>query len=71
MVVVLYLGLGPMLASSLTHKFATLALDALTMLFWFAGFIALAAWRGDTLDGCSGRVCDTISAAAAFGAFEW
>lgn len=66
----LYLGLAPLLAPQFAHKFAILALDAVTMIFWFAGFIALSVYRGD-LDICYGRICDTISAACAFGAFEW
>lgn len=64
---------------------AMLALDALTMLFWFAGFIALAVFHhraeevyfgddvGDYYKACSlaGGICGEIEAAAVFGAFEW
>lgn len=71
MLVLLYLGLAPLLFSQFTHKFATLGLDAVTMIFWFAGFIALSVYRGDQHD-CDGfRVCDVITAACVFGAFEW
>lgn len=62
-----------------------LALDALTMLFWFAGFIALAVLHhqvenvyfgdgfGDLYKGCSfaGGICGQIEAAVVFGALEW
>ena len=62
-----------------------LGLDALTMLFWFAGFIALAVFDRDLHDvdvityfgneyrGCDflGNLCGTITAAVVFGAFEW
>lgn len=51
------------------HKFVILAAEALAMLFWFAGFIALAVFLTDRL--CFGRVCDAAKAATAFGAFEW
>jgi hypothetical protein len=39
------------------------------MLFWFGGFIALAAFLGDRF--CVGRVCNAAKAATAFAAFEW
>ena len=51
------------------HKFAILAVEALTALFWFAGFIALAVFLSDRV--CFGSVCSAAKAAAVFGAFEW
>jgi len=51
------------------HKFAILAVEAITMIFWFAGFIALAVFFQDR--PCKGRVCSSAKAAAAFGGFEW
>lgn len=48
---------------------AVLAVDALTMIFWFAGFIAVAVFIHDR--GCFGGVCSAAKAAAVFGAFEW
>ncbi|KAL8787970.1 MAG: hypothetical protein Q9195_007514 [Heterodermia aff. obscurata] len=42
LLILIYLTLAPRFLSSLANIFAILALDALTMLFWFAGFIALA-----------------------------
>ena len=42
MLVLIYLSLAPRFFASFANVFAILALDALTMLFWFAGFIALA-----------------------------
>lgn len=60
---------------------AMLGLDALTMLFWFAGFIALAVYHHQLeevyfdgiLQGCSvaGGYCGDVEAAVVFGAFEW
>ena len=51
------------------HKFAILAVEAVTMIFWFAGFVALAVFLSGRM--CYGRVCNTAKAAAVFGAFEW
>ncbi|MCJ1262767.1 hypothetical protein MMC22_002637 [Lobaria immixta] len=55
---------------SLAPAIVVLALDALTMLFWFAGFIALAVFHSN-LGECRGRVCDDLVAGIVFGAFEW
>jgi len=51
------------------HKFAILGVEVLTMLFWFAGFVALAVFLSDRV--CFGHVCSAAKAAAVFGAFEW
>lgn len=51
------------------HKFAILAAESLTMLFWFAGFLALAVFLSDRV--CYGHVCSAAKASAVFGAFEW
>lgn len=45
LLILLYLSLAPRFIAAVAHPFAMLALDALTMLFWFAGFIALAVFR--------------------------
>ncbi|MCJ1483160.1 hypothetical protein MMC06_003327 [Schaereria dolodes] len=67
---VIYLTVTPPYFPRLAHKYAIAALDALTMLFWFAGFIALAVFlTGLTL--CVGHVCRAAQAAAVFAAFEW
>jgi len=65
----LYLILAPWRFPAAAHKFGILAAEALTMLFWFAGFVALAAFLGNRV--CFGNVCNTAKAAAAFAAFEW
>ncbi|KAK4580465.1 hypothetical protein LTR86_000668 [Recurvomyces mirabilis] len=39
------------------------------MLFWFAGFIALAVFLSDRV--CFGHVCAAAKAACVFAAFEW
>ncbi|MCJ1289793.1 hypothetical protein MMC34_001326 [Xylographa carneopallida] len=52
-----------------SHPIATFVLLLLTALFWFSGFIALAVAVGPTCDG--NHACQTVAAAAAFGAFLW
>lgn len=71
MVVTIYLLVAPLKFPRLAPVIAVLVLDALTMLFWFAAFIALAVWKADKIGKCSGRICDTIVAGIVFGAFEW
>ncbi|MCJ1321953.1 hypothetical protein MMC15_007298 [Xylographa vitiligo] len=52
-----------------SHPIASFVLLLVTALFWFAGFIALAVAVGPT---CYGKhACETVAAAAAFGAFLW
>ncbi|MCJ1388845.1 hypothetical protein MMC18_001695 [Xylographa bjoerkii] len=52
-----------------SHPIASFVLLLVTALFWFAGFIAVAVFTGG---GCGGdRACQTLAAAAAFGAFLW
>lgn len=70
MVVSIYLLVAPLKFPRLAPVIAVLALDALTMLFWFAAFIALAVWKSN-LSFCWGRICQTIVAGIVFGAFEW
>lgn len=51
------------------HKFVILGVEALTMLFWFAGFVALAVFL--TGRRCDGSVCSAAEASTVFAAFEW
>lgn len=64
-----YLVVAPARFPAAAHKFAMLAVEALTMLFWFAGFIALAVWLNGRV--CFGSVCASAKAATVFAAFEW
>jgi hypothetical protein len=66
---VLYLALAPLKFPRFAHTYAILAVDAVTMIFWFAGFIALAVFLGDRV--CYGNVCNCAKTAAVFAAFEW
>jgi len=73
--VLAYLVATPMFAPSLHNRWAVLALEAVTMIFWFSGFIAVAAVAAPLhcFDNGNGN-CDSLNsmkAAAAFGAFEW
>jgi len=52
------------------HAYAVLAVEAVTMIFWFAGFIAVADFVR-LLFNCIGSICGAAKAAAAFGAFSW
>lgn len=64
-----YLVVAPWKFPDAAHKFGILAAEAVTMIFWFAGFIALAVFLSDRV--CYGHVCNAAKAAAAFAAFEW
>ena len=55
--------------SSAGIRWGLVALDALTMLFWFAGFVALAGFLNGRI--CFGQVCDVARAGAAFGGLSW
>jgi hypothetical protein len=61
--------------SKVNHHFGALALDALTAIFWFAGFIALAVWtnRWHNAGGfiVTGRIYNCAAAASVFAAIEW
>jgi len=70
LIAVPYLALSPLYFPRLAHKFAIVGVDALTMLFWFAGFIALAVFHHDLIL-CYGNVCNVMVAAIVFAAFEW
>ena len=70
LLVTVYLALSPVYMPHLAHKYAILALDAVTMIFWFAGFIALAVFITE-LSLCFGNVCHSAQAAVVFGAFTW
>jgi len=69
----IYLILTPTHYPTIAHKYGILAAEALTMIFWFAGFIALAVLLTDV--GCTARhgwsVCKASIAADVFAAFEW
>ncbi|OAL55368.1 hypothetical protein IQ07DRAFT_639052 [Pyrenochaeta sp. DS3sAY3a] len=57
------------LTTSTAAKYGILALEMLTMLFWFGGFIALAVFLSDRI--CFGTVCDVARASTAISALNW
>ena len=77
-----FLLLAPKFFPKAAHNLVILALEFITMLFWFAGFIALAVDVGDfacdVLEDISGVEFDdcqtadaSAKAATAFAAFTW
>ena len=54
--------------SVLGHGFVVVAVEAVTMIFWFAGFIAAANQLGGPTGGA---LFGSADAAIAFGAFDW
>jgi Membrane-associating domain len=71
LVTTIYLSLAALnkLPAIANNRFALLAADAMTMTFWFAGFIALAVFLSSRV--CFGNVCNVAKASVAFGAFNW
>ena len=70
MIAVPYLTLSPRYYPTAAHKIGILVAEVLTMIFWFAGFIALAVFINNLLF-CRGNVCRAAQAATVFGAFSW
>ena len=70
---VAYLTLAPTRFPRAAHKFAIAGVEFLTMLFWFASFIAVAVLWRDIYWGWAGHgtVHDVGIAAIVFGAFLW
>jgi len=66
-----YLTLVPLFLSHsvVNHKFGVLGAEVLTMIFWFAGFIALAVFLGNRV--CFGHVCNIAKASVVFAGLEW
>jgi len=64
-----YVVIAPLYFPRIAHKFATLGADALTMTFWFGGFVALAVFLSSRV--CFGNVCSVAKAAVGFAALEW
>jgi len=67
---ILYLECAPRFMARASHPYAHFGLEALNMLFYFAGFIALSAFLGKLLF-CRGSVCAAARADAVFAAFSW
>jgi len=66
----LYLSLAPTYFPNAHNKWVVTAVEAITMIFWFCGWIALASWVGN-LSVCFGTVCGCARGAVVFAVFEW
>src|SRR5206468_1744181 len=65
-----YLALIPRYFPRFFHRLAPLIITAITVIFWFAGSIALAA--NFSYPYCGGNTyCGALNAAVAFGFFLW
>ncbi|EAW14679.1 MARVEL domain-containing protein [Aspergillus clavatus NRRL 1] len=65
-----YLALAPVFFPRLAHRFVIPAVEAVTMIFWFSGFVALGVWLPPS-EACHWGRCRALQAATVFGAFEW
>jgi hypothetical protein len=70
-IVVPYLVAAPMFAPQFAPIHVILAVDAVTMIFWFSGFIAVAAQIHSPSVCSHYNFCATAQGASALGAFEW
>ncbi|KAF2249324.1 hypothetical protein BU26DRAFT_564978 [Trematosphaeria pertusa] len=68
---VAYLVLAPARFPAAAHKYAIAGVEAVTMIFWFAAWVAVAALWGDIGCGSRSGVCGAGTAAIVFGAFIW
>jgi len=50
-------------------RYVSLGLDVLNVIFWFGGFVSLAAFLGARV--CFGNVCNVARAAIVMAALEW
>jgi len=71
LLVLAYVGLAPLYYTRVFHRLASLALEVITMIFWFAGSIALAVFVGGPYNCGANTYCGSLEAAIAFGFFMW
>lgn len=65
----IYLSLTSWKLERFAHPWIICGVESLTMLFWFAGFIAAAVFVGH-LNACGGKACSSAKAATVFAAFD-
>lgn len=65
-----YLTITPRFFPTAAHKYGILGVEAVTMLFWLAGFLAEAVFMSH-LGFCRGSVCVSARAGVAFSAMSW
>ncbi|KAJ6264138.1 hypothetical protein Dda_0280 [Drechslerella dactyloides] len=66
-----YILVVPRFLPRLHDKFIILGVEVLANIFWFSGFVAVAAYVGDHNISCPEAVCGSIKATIAFSCFEW
>ncbi len=71
LLILAYVGLAPLYYTRVFHRLASLGLEIITMLFWFAGSIALAVYVGGPYYCGGSHYCGALEAAVAFGFFLW
>ncbi|KUI73994.1 hypothetical protein VM1G_09378 [Cytospora mali] len=65
-----YMEATPRFMPKFSHPWAVLALEVTNVIFYFAGFVALAVFL-DNLLFCRGAVCGSARASAVFAAFNF
>jgi hypothetical protein len=65
-----YLAAAPIYAPRLAHHYVIPAVEVVTMIFWFAGFVAMGAELPPAV-GCTWSTCRALQAVTVFGSFEW
>ncbi|KAJ5929384.1 hypothetical protein N7454_007232 [Penicillium verhagenii] len=65
-----YLAAAPIYAPHLAHRYVIPAVEVITMIFWFAAFIAMGAELPPAA-GCTWSTCRALQAVTVFGSFEW
>ncbi|KAH8888194.1 hypothetical protein GQ53DRAFT_826353 [Thozetella sp. PMI_491] len=68
MISIAYLELAPKFLPRASHPWVAIGMEASNVLFWFAGFIALAVFLSKLLF-CRGTVCGAAQADTVFSAF--
>ncbi|KAF3912675.1 hypothetical protein ABW21_db0203570 [Orbilia brochopaga] len=66
-----YILVTPRFLPRLHDKFIILGVEALANIFWFSGFVAVAAYVGSHNLSCTEAACGSIKATIAFSCFEW
>ncbi len=71
LLVLAYVGFAPLYYTRIFHRLASLALEAITLIFWFAGAVALAVFAGGPYSCGANTFCGALEAAVAFAFFIW
>ncbi|OGE57386.1 hypothetical protein PENARI_c002G12138 [Penicillium arizonense] len=65
-----YLTFAPIHFPRLAHHYVIPGIEVVTMIFWFAGFVAMGSQLPPPR-WCHSSTCSSLQAATIFGAFEW